>query len=82
VALPGPSATPGPSGGFDDIPADFPIDMGAGTGGSRAGKPWYKQWWVWTIVGGVVVAGAATATAVVLTRGGSSGDRFSGAVTW
>jgi hypothetical protein len=22
--------------------------------------PWYKKWWVWAIVGGVVVAGAGT----------------------
>lgn len=28
--------------------------------------PWYKTWWFWTITG-TVVAGAATATAVVLT---------------
>jgi tetratricopeptide (TPR) repeat protein len=31
-------------------------------------KPAYKKWWVWTIVGGVVAAGAATGLALVLTR--------------
>lgn len=31
-------------------------------------KPAYKRWWVWTIVGGVVVAGAAATAAVLLTR--------------
>jgi tetratricopeptide (TPR) repeat protein len=30
--------------------------------------PAYKRWWVWTIVGGVVVAGAATGLAIALTR--------------
>jgi tetratricopeptide (TPR) repeat protein len=31
-------------------------------------KPAYKKWWVWTIVGGVVAAGAATGLALALTR--------------
>jgi tetratricopeptide (TPR) repeat protein len=31
-------------------------------------KPAYKKWWVWTIVGGVVAAGAATGVALALTR--------------
>ena len=31
-------------------------------------KPAYKKWWVWTIVGGVVAAGAATGLAIALTR--------------
>jgi len=29
-------------------------------------RPWYQRWWVWTLVG-VVVAGAALATVLVLT---------------
>jgi len=33
-------------------------------------KPAYKKWWVWTIVGGVVAAGAAAGLAVALTRTG------------
>jgi tetratricopeptide (TPR) repeat protein len=33
-------------------------------------KPAYKKWWVWTIVGGVVAAGAATGLALALTRSG------------
>ncbi|MCU1279650.1 MAG: hypothetical protein JWM53_3196 [bacterium] len=31
-------------------------------------RPAYKKWWVWTIVGGVVAAGAATGLAIALTR--------------
>jgi tetratricopeptide (TPR) repeat protein len=31
-------------------------------------EPAYKKWWVWTIVGGVVAAGAAAGVAVALTR--------------
>jgi tetratricopeptide (TPR) repeat protein len=34
----------------------------------RKDTPVYKKWWLWTIVGGVLVAGAAVTTAVVLTR--------------
>ena len=34
-------------------------------------KPAYKKWWVWTIVGGVVAAGAATGLAIAFTRPGS-----------
>ena len=33
--------------------------------------PAYKKWWVWTIVGGVVVAGAAAGLAVALTPKGA-----------
>jgi tetratricopeptide (TPR) repeat protein len=31
-------------------------------------KPAYKKWWVWTIVGGVVVGGAAAGLAIAFTR--------------
>jgi tetratricopeptide (TPR) repeat protein len=31
-------------------------------------KPLYKKWWLWTIVGGVVVAGVVVAVAVVATQ--------------
>jgi hypothetical protein len=30
-------------------------------------NPWYRRWWVWTLAG-VAVAGAATTTAVLVTR--------------
>jgi hypothetical protein len=32
--------------------------------------PVYKKWWLWTIIGGVVVVGTAVALAVVFTRPG------------
>jgi tetratricopeptide (TPR) repeat protein len=31
-------------------------------------KPLYKKWWLWTVVGGVVAAGAITGVAVATTR--------------
>jgi len=34
--------------------------------------PWYKRWWVWTLVG-VVVVGGATAGVIAATRDGSDG---------
>ena len=34
--------------------------------------PIYKKWWLWTIIGGVVVVGAVVAVAVVLTQPGWS----------
>jgi hypothetical protein len=42
---------------------------GQGAAASDDGTPLYKRWWFWTIVGAVVVGGAATA--FMLTRGGS-----------
>ena len=82
VALPPPAPAPAPMarGGFDEIPADFPMETGGGTATAEH-DPWYKKWWIWTIAG-VVVAGAVTTTAVMLTRGGSSGDTFSGKASW
>lgn len=34
-----------------------------------SGRPWYRTWWFWTVIG-VVVAGGATATALALTLPG------------
>jgi hypothetical protein len=28
------------------------------------GNPWYEEWWVWTIVGGVVIVGAGVGIGV------------------
>ena len=39
-----------------------------------ATRPWYTRWWVWTLVGGVVVAGTVTAVAVAVTGDDDGGD--------
>jgi len=39
--------------------------------GAPASTPWFKRWWVWTIVGAVAIGGGAAAYAG--TRGGSDG---------
>jgi hypothetical protein len=41
-------------------PVSVPLELAA--------SPVYKRWWFWTIIGGVAVAGAATAAALVLTQ--------------
>jgi tetratricopeptide (TPR) repeat protein len=45
----------------------------------RADQPLYKKWWLWTIVGGVVVAGVAVGVAVAATTP-SDASRPSGAM--
>jgi len=35
-------------------------------------RPWYKKWWVWTVVAGVVVAGAAVGLGVGLSQSEST----------
>jgi tetratricopeptide (TPR) repeat protein len=39
---------------------------GVAEGGSRLGSPFYKRWWFWAIVGGVVAASVGTAIGVVM----------------
>ncbi len=57
---------------FGDELHPLVIDVMARPLVSEGPKPasWYEKWWVWTIVGGVVAAG--TATALVLTTTGAS----------
>lgn len=43
-------------------------------------KPYYKKWWVWTIIG-VVVAGAAAGTALAMGGGNDSGPTGSVTIT-
>lgn len=45
---------------------------------SRRPRPLYKRWWLWTVVGGVVLA--ASATAIVLTISGSGARLPAGAL--
>jgi tetratricopeptide (TPR) repeat protein len=62
----------------EGTPAPAPAETGAPSAGatsssatsttaSRAERPVYKKWWLWTIVGGVVVAGVAVGLGVGLT---------------
>jgi hypothetical protein len=37
--------------------------------------PWYRKWWVWTIIGGAVVAGTGTALGLALSSEEPSGFR-------
>jgi hypothetical protein len=41
----------------------------------NGGTPWYKAWWFWTVVG-VAVAGAATATVLVVQGADSGGNTY------
>lgn len=50
------------------------IDQATAEKLADAEKRWYKRWWVWTIIGGVVAAGAATA--VVLTTSSEPSGPF------
>ena len=56
----------------EDIIVDIPpvgesFSMGTKIESVERAKPWYKKWWVWTIVAGVAI-GAGTASG-----GGGSG---------
>jgi hypothetical protein len=81
VALPVRTASPAPTGGFDEIPEDFPMEGTAPVSSSHTTEPWYKKWWIWTIAG-AVVAGAVVTTAVMVTRSGGGGDTFGGVASW
>jgi hypothetical protein len=60
--------------GFLDWQSELFVDPGETTPLwvelSEAPTPWFKKWWVWTIVGGIVVAGGTAA--VLLNRGAPS----------
>ena len=47
---------------------------------ARLSTPVYKRWWLWTIVG-VVVAGAAAGTAILLIRANDEPTHYRGVVT-
>jgi hypothetical protein len=79
VALPGPGPGRSPSGSFDEIPSDFPME-GGGTPVPPS-SPWYTKWWFWTAAGAVLVGAGAT-TAVLMTRKGSGPSTFKGTVSW
>src|SRR6185295_19149810 len=50
-----------------DVVPDASVEVRAELSREEAPVPWYKRWYVWGIVGGVV-AGAAIRTAIYMTR--------------
>lgn len=63
-----PASTPVASVGNQELPPMQEAEL------IEERKPWYKKWWVWAIVGVVLVGGAA----VALGGGGSSDSTASG----
>lgn len=79
---PEPEPVPVASGGFDDIPEDFPMDEWPSESPS---KPIYKEWWLWTVVGAVVIGGAAVIGVCAAGKCGSGGggdDAFGARAVW
>lgn len=64
------AARPTPPAVVTTIAEPTPATLTTSTPSKIDRKPVYKKWWVWTIVGGVVAAGAAAGLAVALTRTG------------
>ncbi len=73
-----PTRQAAPVGGFGEIPEDFPMDI-LDTPAKK--KPLYKQWWLWTAVGAVVVGGAVAA-GVLLTKDDGGPSDVKGQATW
>lgn len=85
---PAPASTPpattvaaaAPSGSFEDIPPDFPMETLPGREPSR---PWYEKWWVWTAIGGAAAVALGVGLGVGLGKGGGGGQSTFGAnVRW
>lgn len=76
VVLPAREAAP--SGGFDELPDDFPMEI---LDTPAPSKPIYKQWWLWTVVGAVVVGGA-TAAGVLLSKDSDGPANLKGQANW
>jgi len=73
---PAPAVAPAPSVHITELPAGFPM---AGEEGPAI-RPWYKKWWVWTIVG-VALVGAGVGTYLGVSHSHSSGG-FNTNVSW
>ncbi len=75
-----PVAATVPSGSFEDIPPDFPMETLPGREPSR---PWYEKWWVWTAIGGAAAVALGVAFGMGLGKGGGGGQSTFGAnVRW
>ena len=66
--------------GFAPWFSDVYVDAGALTRVNatmqQVGSPWYRKWWVWTVVGVVVAGGAATAAVLATQGAGSSQEKY------
>ncbi len=82
-ATPTPAPTPvatTPSGAFEDIPPDFPME---GLPGREPSKAWYEKWWVWTAIGGAAAVALGVGLGVGLGKGRGGGqDTFGAKVSW
>ena len=65
--------------GFLDWQSDFFVDPGETTpmwvSLTEAPTPWYKKWWVWTAVGGILAVGGATAVYLLQPESSTSSGR-------
>lgn len=70
-----------PSGAFEDIPPDFPMET---LPGREPSQPWYKKWWVWTAIGGAAAVALGVGLGVGLGKGGGGGgpSTFGANVRW
>ncbi len=80
AALPPAAPAIAPSGGFDEIPSDFPMEDLA----PSSDKPSVlKSWWLWTIVGAVVAGGVVGGVCGAgLCKGGDKAQNLTGTVRW
>lgn len=81
VASQPPPVTTVPSGGFEDIPPDFPMEA---LPGREPAKRWYERWWVWTAIGGAAAVALGVGLGVGLGKGGGGGGQstFGANVRW
>ena len=73
VTVETPPPVPDPLKAATDPTAPGPEKIGDDK--ENGGTPWYKAWWFWTVVG-VAVAGAATATVLVVQGADSGGNTY------
>ena len=78
AAVARPEPTPEPVRAYEPPPPP-PVVAPSYDYGEDSASAWYKEWWVWTIVGAAVAGGATTA--IILGTGGA-GDEYGGTIQW